>query len=134
MKSMRTRPRVCVCGLVLALGLWLAGLGPARAEPSAECRDLAARFANAAAALDAGALAALITCVSGELQDRTGGRALAPPPSPPEVTPPPPSPASPPEVAPPAPPPSGRISAFRETWPQNAPWGSPWPTVEPGWQ
>ena len=123
MKSMRPRPRVCICGLALALGLWVASLGPARAEPSAECRDLAARFANAAAALDAGALAALITCVSGELQDRTGGRALAPPPSPPEVAPP-----------PPPPPPSGRISAFRETWPQSAPWGGEWPGVEPSWK
>jgi len=126
---MCTRPRVRICVIVLAVGLWFSGLGPANAEPSARCRDLAARFANGAAELDPGALAVLITCVSVELQDRTGGPALAPPPSPPEVAPPPPPEPTPPTPPPPPPPPppSGRISAFRQTWPQTAPWGGEWP-------
>jgi len=132
MKSVRTRtrPRVRVCGLVLALGLWLSGLGSASAEPSAECRDLAARFANAPAELDLGALAGLMTCVGAEMQDRTGGRALPPPPRPPEPVPPSPPPAPPPSPAP-APPPSPPPSSFREAWPPSAPWGSPWPSVGP---
>ena len=126
MKSVRTsmRPRVRICVIVLAVGLWFSGLGPASAESSAECRDLAAQFANAAAALDLGALAGLITYVSVELQDRTGGPALAPPPRPPESIPP-----SPPPAPPPSPPPS----SFREAWPPSAPWGQAWPTVDPGW-
>ena len=117
---MSTRSRVSICGLGLTLGLWLSGVGSASAEPSAQCRDLAARFANTAAELDLGALAGLITCVSLELQDRTGGATLTPPPRPPESIPPSP---------PPAPPPSP--GNFREAWPPSAPWGSPWPSVGP---
>jgi outer membrane biosynthesis protein TonB len=136
MKSVRTSTRrwVRICGLVLALGLWLSGLGSANAEPSAECRALAVRFGAAAYELDAGALAGLIACVSVELQDRTGGPALAPPPPPPPppavVVPPSPPPAP---IPPPAPPePSGRISSFRQTWPQSAPWGGDWPNAGMG--
>ena len=128
MKSLRmsTRPRVSICGLVLALGVWLSGVDPASAEPSVECRDLAVRFATASAELDPGALAGLIMCVSAELQDRTGGPALAPPPPPPAFVP----PSPPPAPLPPPPPPqsSGRMSSFRQTWPQSAPWGGEWPT------
>ena len=133
MQSMRTsiRPRVQICGLVLALGLWLAGLGLATAEPSAECRALAVRFGAAAYELDPAALAALIACVSAELQDRTGVPALAPQPAP-QPPPQPASPASgpvrpPPAPAPAPPPPEARISSFTQEWPQSQPWGGDWP-------
>lgn len=124
MKSVRmsTRPRVRICIIVLVLGLWLSGLGSAGAELSAECRDLAARFAKAGAELDLRALAALMTCVSAEIQDRTGGTAPAPPPSPPEEAPPAPAPAQ-----PMWPPPTSQ----RAQWPPSAPWGGPWPSVGP---
>lgn len=107
MKGVRTstRPRVRLCGLVLALGLWVSGLASASAATAAEaeCRYLAARLGTAAA------------CASGELQDPTGGTAPPPPPNPPGVT----------------PPPSGRISSFRQTWPSSAPWGKDW--SKEGW-
>ena len=86
MRNMRmgTRIRVSICVIIPALGLWVSALGPAHAEPSAECRDLAARFATAAAALDLPSLAGLMTCVSAEIQDRAGGTGPAPPPRSPE--------------------------------------------------
>ena len=109
MKSVRmsTRSRVRLCGLVLALGLWLLGLGSATAETSAECRYLAARLGVAAA------------CGSAEIPDPTGGTAPLPPQSPSEVAPPPPSPQA------------EQISSFRQTWPQSAPWGRDW--SKEGW-
>ncbi len=130
MKSVRMRMRLRVrsYGLLLTFGLWVLEPGSARAEPSAECRDLAARFATAAAALDLGALAGLMMCVSTEIQGRMGGTALPPPPSPPEVAPPPPPTPLPSLPPPPA---SERISAFRPTWPASAPWGGEW--SEKGW-
>ncbi len=111
MTSARTslQPWVGICSLGLAVGLWLSGRGAASAGTSAEaeCRYLAARLGIAAA------------CGSAEVQDPTG--ATAPPPSP-----------SPADVATqPAPPPSGRISSFRTTWPQSAPWGKDW--SKEGW-
>ncbi len=110
MKSVRAsmRPWVCICGLVLAFGLWASGLGSAIAGTSAEveCRYLAARLGIAAA------------CGSAEIQDPTAGTAPPPPPSAPGVTPPP-------------PPQSERISSFRTTWPQSAPWGKDW--SKEGW-
>ena len=104
MQRMRTsiRPRVHLCGLVLAVGLGVSGLGSASAETAAECRYLAARLGVAAA------------CGGAQPQDPTGGTAPLPPETPSEAAPPPP------------PPPSGRISAFRQTWPQSAPWGTDW--------
>ena len=114
-----------ICGLVLALGPCAGGLDSASAEPSAECRELAVQFGTAAAALDLGALAVLMRCVSDEIQDRTRGTAPAPPPSPPEAAPPPPPPPPPPS------PPSGRISSFRQAWPESAPWGREWSSE--GW-
>ena len=100
------RRQVRICGLVLALGLWLLGLGSATAETAAECRYLAARLGVAAA------------CGSAEIPDPTGGTAPPPPPSPPDV-------------APPPPPQAERISSFRQTWPQSAPWGRDW--SKEGW-
>ena len=85
---MGTRIRVSICVIIPALGLWVSALGPAHAEPSAECRDLAARFATAAAALDLPSLAGLMACVSAEIQDRAGGTGPAPPPRSPEDAPP----------------------------------------------
>ena len=108
-----TRSRVRICVIVLVVGLWFSGLGPASAEPSAECRDLATRFGNAAAELDSRALAGLMTCVSAEMQDRMGGPAAAPPPASPALRP------SPPQTS------------DRGQWPPSAPWGSPWPGVGP---
>ena len=121
MKSvgMRTRPQVRIWILLLALGLWVAVPGAAGAEPSPECRDLAARFSNPAVALDVGALAELMSCVSNEIMYRTGGTAPVAPNPPVEVAPPPP------------PPPPPLPSSFREAWPASAPWGSPWPNIGP---
>jgi hypothetical protein len=104
MKSVRAcmRPWVCICGLVLAFDLWVSGLASAEAE----CRYLAARLGIAAA------------CGSAEIRDPTGGTAPPPPPNPPGVVPPP-------------PPQSERISSFRTTWPQSAPWGKDW--SKEGW-
>lgn len=111
MKSGRAslRPWVGICGLVLACGLWVLGRGSASAGTAAEaeCRYLAARLGIAAA------------CGSAEVQDPTGGTAPPPPPSPSDV------------ATQPAPPPSGRISSFRTTWPQSAPWGKDW--SKEGW-
>lgn len=108
MKRVHTtmRPWVRICGFVLAFGLWWSGLGSASADTSAECRDLAARLGTA------------VACVGAATQDPTGGTAPLPPPSPPDV-------------AAPPPPPSGRVSAFRQTWPQSAPWGKDW--SKEGW-
>ena len=128
MKSARTlrRPRARIWAVVVALGLWAAASGAASAEPSAECRGLAARFAESADGLDLSALAWLMTCVSNEMSGRTGGAAPVPPPPPPAVAPPP-QPSPPPQPPPPPPPPS----SFREEWPQSAPWGNPWPNIGP---
>jgi hypothetical protein len=109
---MSTRTRVRFCAIVVALGLWVSGLGLASAEPSAGCRALATRFANTAAELDLGDLAGLITCVSVEMQDRTGDPAVAPLPS---------------SSAPPSSPPISE----RGQWPPPAPWGGPWPGIGP---
>ena len=102
-----TWPRVRICGLALALGLWLVGLGSATAETAAECRYLAARLGVAAA------------CGSGATPDPPGGTAPLPPQSPADVAPPPPAPQA------------ERISSFRQTWPQSAPWGRDW--SKEGW-
>jgi hypothetical protein len=125
MKSlhMGTRYRVRICVIALALGMWLSSLGPASAEPSAECRGLAARFVNVAAELDLRELAGLVTCVSAEMEDRLSGTAPAPPSSPPEEAPPAPAPAQPMWPAP---------TGVREQWPPAAPWGGPWPSEGPG--
>lgn len=125
MKSVRRRrrPRVWIWSLVLVCCLWGAAPVAVGAQPSPECRDLAARFADSPDALDVGALAELMSCVSTEIMYRTGGTAQPPAPPPVEVAPPPP-PSSPP---PPPPPPS----SFREAWPPSAPWGSPWPNIGP---
>ncbi len=109
---MGRRPWVRLCGVVLVLGLSLSSPGPVYAEPSAVCRDLAARFATAATELDLQALAGLMTCVSAEMQDRTGGPMVVPPP-------PPPAPTRGPGEWPPS------------QWPPSSPWGSPWPPVGP---
>jgi len=101
------RRQVRICGLVLALGLWLLGLRAAATETAAECRYLAARLGVAAA------------CGSGATPDPPGGTAPLPPQSSSEVAPPPP------------PPQAERISSFRQTWPQSAPWGGDWP--KGGW-
>jgi hypothetical protein len=105
MNSVRTStwPRVRICGLVLALGLWVSSLGSATAETPAECRYLAARLGVAAA------------CGSAEIPDPTGDTAPRPPSSAPEG----------------APPPPERISSVRQTWPQSAPWGKDW--SKEGW-
>ena len=109
MNSVRTStwPRVRICGLALALGLWVSSLGSATAETPAECRYLAARLGVAAA------------CGSGATPDPTGGTAPLPPQSPADVAPPPPAPQA------------ERISSFRQTWPQSPPWGGDWP--KGGW-
>jgi hypothetical protein len=114
-----TSSRISLCVIVLALGLLASGLDAASAEPSAECRELALRFSNAAAGLDLRALAGLMACVSFELQDRTGGPAVAPPPPPPEAAPPSP---------PPTPWPSPPHAAERGQWPPSPPWGGEWPS------
>lgn len=119
---MSTRTRVSIFVIVPALSLWFSGPGPASAEPSAECRDLAVRFANAAAGLDMTSLAGLMACVSAEIQNRTGGTAPAPPPGPPQEAPPVPAPAQ-----PPSPPPTRE----RGQWPAPAPWGGAWPQAAP---
>ena len=119
---MRARSRVSLSIIVAALGLGLSGMDPAGAEPSAVCRDLAVRFANAAAQLDTRSLAGLITCVSAEMQDRTGGPAPAPPVVSPEV--PQPTPAA--AQSPPPPP-----NSERGAWPPVAPWGGDWPPAAP---
>jgi len=108
-----TRPWIRMGVVVLAFGLWMAAPAPASAEPSAGCRDLAARFAAVAAELDLRALAGLMTCVSAEMQDRTGGSAAAPAPGVP------------------APPPSPPSTRDYGNWPQSAPWGQPWPPIGP---
>jgi hypothetical protein len=106
--------RLCVC--VLALGLWLAAPAPAIAEPSAECRDLAARFASAPGELDLQALAGLMTCLSAEMKDRTGGLIVVSPPRPP---------------APLLPPRAGEPEEWAPSqWPASS-WGPSWPPVGP---
>jgi hypothetical protein len=119
---MRTKARVSIYVIVPVLGLWVSGFDPASAEPSAECRDLAAQFAKAAAELDLRSLAGLMTCVSAELQDRAGGPAPAPSPRSPEDPPPDPAPAK-----PTSPPPTRE----RDQWPAPAPWGGAWPPAAP---
>jgi hypothetical protein len=113
-KRMRTRTRtwVRICAILLVLGLWLSGLRPVSAEPSAACRALAVRFADAAAGLDLKGLAELMRCLSVEMQDLTGG----------------PEGARPAESAQPPPRPTGD----RGQWPASPPWGSPWPSEGPG--
>lgn len=106
----RTRSCIRIVSHAVAIGLWSLGAAPANAEPSADCRALAAQFADAADALDLTALAGLVTCVSAEMQTRTVGTAPVPPSSPPTSA--------------PVPTPS---SAFRQTWPPSAPWGGEWP-------
>lgn len=115
MRNMRlsTRTRVSICVIVPALGLWVSEFNPAHAEPSAECRNLATSFANAAADLDLRSLAGLMACVSAEIQDRAGGTVPAPPPQSPEDAPPPPP------------------TRERDQWPPPAPWGGAWPPVPP---
>lgn len=124
MRNLRlsTRVRIYIAVVVPALNLGFLALDPASAAPSAECRDLAARFASAAAELDLGSLAGLLTCVSAEIQDRTGGPAPAPPPRPDEDAPPIPAPAQPPSPSPPR---------ERGQWPPPAPWGGEWPPAAP---
>ena len=119
---MSARTRVGLCIVVQAVGLAFSGLGVAGAEPSAGCRDLAARFANAAAQLDTRSLADLLTCVSAEIQNRTPGPAPAPPTGSLEATQPAPAPAQ------PTPPP--RVSEWG-AWPAPAPWGGNWPPAAP---
>ena len=119
---MSARTRVSLCFVAPALGLAFLGPGVAGAEPSAGCRALAARFANAAAELHTSSLAGLITCVSAEIQDRAGGPAVTPPPGFPEATQPVPAPAQ----ATPTPGPSERGA-----WPPPAPWGGDWPAAAP---
>ena len=121
--GMGTRPWPRFCVTVLALGLWLAAPAPASAEPSAECRDFAARFATAATELDLQALAGLMMCVSAEMQDRTGGPIVSPPPG---------------FLAPPALPPRAREPGewSQSQWsqspsPSSPPWGPSWPPIGP---
>jgi hypothetical protein len=110
----RTRACIRIISQAVVLGLWLLGAAPANAEPSADCRALAVQFGNAADALDLGALAGLVTCVSAEMQKRTVGAAPVSPPSQPAAA-----------------PASSSSSAFRQTWPPSAPWGGEWPGVGP---
>ena len=120
---MGTRPWPRLCVVVLALGLWLAAPAPAIAEPSAECRDFAARFATAATELDLQALAALMMCVSAEMHDRTGGPIVAPPPGFP--------------TPPPLPPRAREPGGWSQSqWPPSQsppspPWRPSWPPVGP---
>ncbi len=113
-----TRPRVRLCLVALAFGLWLSVPAPAFADPSAVCRDLAARFATAATELDLQALAGLMTCISAEMQDRAGGPIVVPPSG---VPAPPPSPSS------------ARQSGGwpSSQWPPSPSWDSTWPPVGP---
>lgn len=117
---MSARTRVSLCFVAPALGLAILGQGVAAAEPSAGCRGLAARFANAAAELNTSSLAGLITCVSAEIQDRTGGPAVTPPPGFPEATQPAPAQATP-----------NPGTSERGAWPPPAPWGGDWPAAAP---
>jgi len=119
---MGSRTRASIYVVIPVLGLWVSGFAPASAEPSAGCRDLAARFATAAAELDLRSLAGLMTCVSAEMEDRTGGPALLPPPYPPEDAPP---------DAVPAPAPEPQPTRQRDQWPAPAPWGGAWPPAAP---
>jgi hypothetical protein len=120
---MGTRPWARLCVVVLALGLWLAAPAPAIAEPSAECRDLAARFATAATELDLQALAGLMMCLSAEMQDRTGGSIGISPPGFPAPPPSPPRAREPGEWSPSQWPPSQP--------PPSPPWGPSWPPMGP---
>lgn len=110
---MGTRPWVRMGVVVLPLALWLSAPAPASAEPSAACRDLAARFATGAAELDLGALAGLMTCVSAEMGARTGSAAGAPP------------------SESPAPPPSPPVAREYGEWPASTPWGPSGPPIGP---
>jgi hypothetical protein len=120
---MGTRPWARLYVVVLALGLWLAAPPLAIAEPSAACRELAARFATAATELDLQALAGLMTCLSAEMQDRTGGPIVVPPAG---------SPAP-----PPVPPRAGEPGEWQQSqwpqsqWPPSPPWGPSWPPTGP---
>lgn len=120
---LRTRVRLHAAAIVPALSLvFLLGLGPARAETPAECRDLATRYAEAPAELDLRSLAGLLTCVSAEIQDRAGRAEPAPPSE------------SPVEAAPasvPAPPPAPTPLRARDEWPAPVPWGGDWPPSSP---
>ncbi len=112
-----TQLRVRLCVVALAFGLWLSVPAPAFADPSAVCRDLAARFATAATELDLQALAGLMTCISAEMQDRTGGPIVVPPSGVP---------------APPLPPRSQQSGGWPSSqWPPSPSWDSSWPPVGP---
>ena len=115
MRKMRMgrRTRVSICVIIPALGLWVSALGPAHAEPSAECRDLAARFANAAAALDLPSLAGLMRASVPRYRTARAARGL------------PPHHGSPEDAPPPLP------TRERDEWPPPAPWGGAWPPAAP---
>jgi hypothetical protein len=110
------KTRCVVVGTLLAvLSTCVSSLSPATAEPSGVCRGLAGMFASAPAQLDMASLAALATCVTTEMGQRSGS------------------------VPPPAPPPSagpspggsaGQSPSQRPwgEWPQPSPWG------ESSWQ
>ncbi len=119
---LRTRVRLHAASVGAALSLVFLGRGPGLAASPTECRDLAARFAEAPADLDLQSLAGLLTCVSAEIQDRAGGPP-SPTPSPPEEAPAPTQTPAPPQASPPP--------RARDQWPPPVPWGGDWPPASP---
>lgn len=109
---MKTPRRIGICSALVALSLVSWGMRPVDAEPSGACRGLAGMFANAPAQLDVASLAALASCVTAELGQRS---ASAPPP---QVA----APASNESAWQPDPPPQPWGQ-----WPQPSPWGEGWP-------
>jgi hypothetical protein len=69
---MRTAMRLSACSVCVLLGLPSWGFDAVTAEPSAFCRDLAARFANSQMHLDVRSLARLGTRVITELGEVAG--------------------------------------------------------------
>jgi hypothetical protein len=123
---MRTGVLVGVCSALVVLCLASWGADPAQADPSDACRDLAARFANSAGQLGLGPLAALIACVTAEIQERAEEAGTAPPLAPHQDV-------SPSPALPPAPEPQAATSPTREwgSWPLRAPWAFSPPETSP---
>ena len=126
---MRVRVRVSACSLVITLGLASWGIDIVAAEPSAFCRDLAARFATAPAQLDARSLARLGACVLTEIEERADG--TVPPTRPSEGA----APSPPPAVVLPPPAPSddtqSPVTRQYGDWPLPAAWTESWPSPKP---
>ena len=126
---MRTAMRLSACSVCVLLGLPSWGFDAATAEPSAFCRDLAARFASSQMHLDVRSLARLGTCVTTELGEVAG--TAEPSTAPPGGTS---SPSLPVEVLPPPTSGGGIGSPLPRqfgAWPLSAAWIEHWPWSNP---